>query len=193
MGLTLLASAETLGCSERTLRRYINDGLLHGRSIASRPLELPAAEERYLRSHWTLLSKLRRALRTERDVRLAVLFGSTAIGEDNPVSDVDLLIAHRRTDSSTQAALALRLRRALGKPVDIVQLEHAEAAPSLLADVLQEGRVLIDRDGLWDVLGERRQLILAAAEREDQLTATRARESVAAARARLAAPRERAG
>src|SRR5271168_5054942 len=97
MGWVLGGTANRVGCSERTLRRHINGGLLRGRRIAGGQLELSQAEEAYLRGHWTLLSKLMAVLRTERDVRLAVLFGSTATGEDTPVSDVDLLIVHRRS------------------------------------------------------------------------------------------------
>jgi predicted nucleotidyltransferase len=186
MSLALDEPAARLGCSERTLRRYINAGLLRGRRVARGQLELSHAEETYLRGHWTLLYKLMAALRTERDVRLAVLFGSTATGEDTPVSDVDLLIVHRRPEWQAQAGLRRRLRRALGTPVDLVALEQAEAQPSLLADVLREGRVLIDRDDRWGALQRRREEILAAGAREDELTMARARAAVAAAEERLA-------
>lgn len=186
MGWVLGESAKRAGCSERTLRRYINGGLLRGRRVAGGQLELSQAEEAYLRGHWTLLSKLMAALRTERDVRLAVLFGSTATGEDTPISDVDLLIVHRRSGWRTQVDLRMRLRRVLGTPVDVVMLEQAEEQPSLLADVMREGRVLIDRDDLWSALRERRDEILAAGAREDEQIMTRARAAVAAAGERLA-------
>jgi predicted nucleotidyltransferase len=187
MGLVLGETAKRIGCSERTLHRYINGGLLRGRRVAGGQLELSHVEESYLRGHWTLFSKLMAALRTERDVRLAVLFGSTATGEDTPVSDVDLLIVHRRTEVMVQVDLRMRLRHALGTPVDVVMLEQAEQQPPLLADVLREGRVLIDRDGLWGELQRRRAEILAAGAREDELIMARARAAVAAARERLAA------
>lgn len=186
MGWVLGESAKEIGCSERTLRRYVNGGLLHGRRVAGGQLELSHVEEAYLRGHWTLLSKLMAALRTERDVRLAVLFGSTATGEDTPISDVDLLIVHRRPGWRTQVDLRMRLRRVLGMPVDVVMLEQAEEQSSLLADVLREGRVLVDRDGLWRALQERCDEILAAGDREDEQIMTRARAAVAAASERLA-------
>ena len=186
MGWVLGESAQRTGCSERTLRRYINGGLLRGRRVAGGQLELSQAEETYLRGHWRLLSKLMAALRTERDVRLAVLFGSTATGEDTPLSDVDLLIVHRRSGWRTQVDLRMRLRRALGTPVDVVMLEQAEAQPSLLADVMREGRVLVDRDDLWGALQERRDQILAAGAREDEQIMTAAHATLAAARERLA-------
>ena len=148
-------------------------------------LELSHAEEAYLCGHRALLGKLMAALRTERDVRLAVLFGSTATGEDTPVSDVDLLIVHRRSGGMVQAGLCIRLQRALGTPVDVVTSKQAEAQPSLLADVMREGRVLVDRDDLWGVLQERRDRILAAGAREDEQIMIDARATFAAARERL--------
>jgi predicted nucleotidyltransferase len=182
-----MTSAERLGCSERTLRRYVNDGLLRGRRMTRRQLELSHAEESYLADHWELLHSLRAALRTERAVRLAVLFGSTAVGEDDGSSDVDLLVIHRQATARALAGLKLRLRRTLGRPVDVVGLEQAETMPTLLADILQEGRVLVDRDGLWEGLCVRRREIFAAAAREERATAWRARQTVMAARARIAA------
>jgi predicted nucleotidyltransferase len=160
--------------------------LVRGRRLAHGQLELSHAEADYLRGHWGVLSKLMAALRTERDVRLAVLFGSTATGEDTPISDLDLLVVHRSSDWQVQAALKLRLRRALDRPVDIVTLERAEAAPSLLADILSDGRVLIDREDLWSVLLQREDEIVAAASREDKLIAADARATLDAARERLA-------
>jgi predicted nucleotidyltransferase len=189
MGWVLSESANRIGCSERTLRRYINGGLLHGRRLAGGQLELSQAEEAYLRGHWELLSKLMSTLRTEREVRLAVLFGSTATGEDTPVSDVDLLIVHRRPELMAQVDLQIRLRRVLGPPVDVVSLQQGEEQPPLLADVLREGRVLIDRDDLWGPLQQRREQIFEAGAREDELIMARAHATLAAASERLARAR----
>ena len=185
IGQVLDTVAKEVGCNERTLRRYVGDGLLRGRSLVPRQLEISSAEERYLKSHWALLRELKGALRSERDVRLAILFGSSAIGDDLPDSDVDLLISRRSSDERGQAGLRLRLRRALGRPVHLVGLDQAEAAPSLLADVLREGRPLIDRDGLWGALQERMDEVLARAASEELHTAAQARDAVAAARARI--------
>jgi predicted nucleotidyltransferase len=187
MSQALSVSAEKVGCSERTLRRCVNEGLLRGRRVARRQLELSRAEEKYLTSHWELLSKLRTALRTERAARMVVLFGSTATGEDHDSSDVDLLVVHDEEGPRSLARLQMRLRRALGRPVDVVGLEQAETMPTLLADILREGRVLVDRDGLWEGLQERRREVYAAAAREEREVAQRARETVVAARERIAA------
>ena len=184
MGRVLADMATGLGCSERTLRRYVNDGVLRGRRVVSQ-LELSFEEESYARSHWGLLKTLRWTLRSERNVRLAVLFGSTAIGEDHPGSDVDLLIAHRNPEQRALASLRRRLRGAVGKPVHVVSLDQAKSAPSLFADILAEGRVLIDRDDLWDELINQYDSVLASAMREEDISAVSARETILAARARI--------
>ena len=183
MGAALETVAQEVGCSERTLRRYVGDGLLRGRRIVPGQLEISGEEQSYLRSHWALLSQLKGALRTERDVRLAVLFGSTAMGEDKLDSDVDVLIAHRHPDELRRAGLALRLHRALGKAVHVVGLEQAQTSPSLLADILHEGRPLIDRDSLWRTLQTTRNDVLVEAVREEQATAAEAHATIAAASA----------
>ncbi|MGI8660147.1 MAG: type VII toxin-antitoxin system MntA family adenylyltransferase antitoxin [Thermoleophilaceae bacterium] len=181
MGAGLSKAAEAVGVSERTLRRYASEGLLRGRRLGPDQLELAASEERYLRTHWDLLAGLKRGLRTERDVRLAVLFGSQATGEDRPDSDVDLLVVHRRSGMRVLLGLQRRLRRALGRPVHLVALEHAEMSASLLADVLEDGRVVVDRDGAWEALKGRQAKVLAAAYDEDEALAARAYRTVLAA------------
>jgi hypothetical protein len=101
------------------------------------------------------------------------------------LGDVDVLIAHRRSGPRPLAGLRLRLRRALGRPVHVVSLEQAQDSPSLLADILQEGRPLIDRDGLWGALSAQADDVLAQAAHEDRATATSALDAIAEARARL--------
>jgi excisionase family DNA binding protein len=184
MGRKLAEVAERLACSERTLRRCINDGLLRGRRLGARHVELPADEQLYVQTHWVLLQKLRAALRTEPSVRLAVLFGSAATGDDRPDSDVDVLVALDRGDGLAGLALARRLRRAIERPVDVVTLAQARQQPALLADVLAEGRVLVDRDGLWESLERAEPDVLRRARAEETRDAARARAAVAHARER---------
>jgi hypothetical protein len=47
------------------------------------------------------------------------------------------------------------LTDATGRRVDVVRLEDAESEPSFLADVIADGRVLVDREGLWPRLRSR--------------------------------------
>lgn len=102
-----------------------------------------------------MLRELRGALRTEPNVRLAVLFGSVALGGESSSSDVDLLVQLRDRGATAVAALAQRLSDRLGREVQLVRIEDAQRSPMLMADVLGQGRVLVDRDGAWTLLKAR--------------------------------------
>jgi predicted nucleotidyltransferase len=182
----LQAIAQRLGADERTLRRAVEQGTVRANRPSPRRLNVPRDEERYLRRHWPLLSALRRALRTERSVRLAVLFGSFARGDTSASSDIDMLVASVERDPLEHARLSARIARVAGRRVHLVALDEALASPPLLAEVLEEGRVLVDRDGRWSRVRTREEDVLRAAREVDELTVKRAAEAVAAARGRLA-------
>ena len=175
-----------MGADDRTLRRAIEQGTVRARRPSARSLEISPDEERYLAQSWPLLSALRRALRTERSARLAVLCGSAATGGAAASSDVDLLVDGLGWDPLHRVRLSVRLRRAVGRQVHVVPLEEAVRAPSLLRDALEEGRVLIDRDRKWADLKSRQAEVRRAARTAERRTAERAAEAVAQARARLA-------
>ena len=50
--------------------------------------------------------------------------------------------------------------------VEIVRLEDAQLRPSLLAQAIGEGRVLVDRDDAWATLGDRLPSLIVQAARE---------------------------
>lgn len=156
--------AAELGTTDRTLRRAVAQGLLRAERPSPRKLEIPLTERDYLRRWWVLLSQLRQVLRTEPTVAFAALFGSAARGEMHAESDLDLLVALRA--GADPRMLASRLTERLGRPVQLVQLDDAQRAPLLLAEVLQEGRVLIDRERLWPRLRQQRPKVERAARRE---------------------------
>jgi predicted nucleotidyltransferase len=155
---SLRALARYLEVPERTLRRAAAQGLIHGERLSERRFKASLQEEAYLRSHWGLLSDLRRALRTEPNVRLAVLFGSLARGEGSDSSDVDLLVSLRDETAGALAALSARLGDRIGRDIQLVRVQEAERSPTLMLDALDHGRVLADRDEVWPRLraGERR-------------------------------------
>jgi predicted nucleotidyltransferase len=188
MSYALAEIATELACDERTLRRYADLGLLRAeRSGGRQEMRLPFREEIFLKRNWHLLSSLRRALRTEHRVRLAVLFGSIATGEDRPDSDVDLLIEHSTGDPEQMVELRRRLQKRVGRPVHLILLDDVERSAVLLADILTEGRVIVDRDGTWSRVERRREPVLREAGEEEEATHAAAREAVAATRARLSA------
>ncbi len=159
--------AADLAVEGRTLRRAASQGTLRASRDGSRDLQLAPGERDYLRAHWPLLSELRGALLPERDIRLAVLYGSLARGDEDADSDLDLLVSLADDRLSAGFELAVRLKRVSGRRVDIAHLARVEAqAPLLLDRVLDEGRVLIDRDGQWEQLCEHRSAIRDRARRD---------------------------
>jgi len=147
--------AQQVGVSERTLRRAVNQGSLRARRLTPRTLDLPLSERQYVRRSWQLVAALRSALRTEPNVRFALLFGSAAEGTDIATSDVDVLVALGDPSIDRVVDLSDRLTAAVGRSVDVVRLGDAEEDPAFLADVLDRGRVLADRDELWSRLQSR--------------------------------------
>lgn len=161
---TIQELADEIGADERTLRRAVSQGALHARRPGPRRLRLAPGESDYLRTHWQLLVDLRQTFRTERGVRLAVLYGSQARGDEDAGSDLDLLVA--LADDSPRLSLQTRLQQVTGRRVDMAHLDRVEAnSPLLLERILDEGRVLVDRDRLWLQLRERRDAIRARARR----------------------------
>jgi predicted nucleotidyltransferase len=158
--------AADLDTDERTLRRAVSQGTIRCRRLGPRRLSLDSVEHDYLRDHWQLLSEFRRALRTERRVRLAVLYGSLARGDEDESSDFDLLVSLAKSRPLESVSLAMGLERTTGRHVDLAHLPRIESdAPLLLDRILDEGRVLVDRDGLWQPLRARRRAIRARAKR----------------------------
>ncbi|MFZ1153424.1 MAG: nucleotidyltransferase domain-containing protein [Solirubrobacteraceae bacterium] len=156
--------AADLEVEERTLRRAVSQGALRASRPGPRRLRLAPGEREYLVAHWPILSGLRRTLRTEHRVRLAVLYGSLARGDEDEDSDLDLLVSFSKDHFSAGLELACRLQPVSGRRVDIARLERVEVgAPLLLERVLEEGRVLIDRDRMWEELNKRAPTIRARA------------------------------
>ncbi|MGH3025600.1 MAG: type VII toxin-antitoxin system MntA family adenylyltransferase antitoxin [Gaiellaceae bacterium] len=147
--------AREVGVHERTLRRAIAEGSLRGVRPTPRTLDISLSEREYVRRSWKLLSALRAALRTEHNVRFALLFGSVARGTSAPGSDVDVLVSLRDPDLERVVELSVRLTAATGRRVDVVRLQDAESEPSFLADVIADGRVLVDRERVWPRLRSR--------------------------------------
>ncbi len=149
---SLRRAASELSIPERTLRRAASEGLVRGERVSPSRLGITLREEAYLRGHWGLLRALRAALRTEPNVRLAVLFGSMATGSDDEGSDVDVLVVLRDQGVGRLAELGERLSRRIGREMQLVRLSEAQTSPVLMVDVIDHGRVLVDRDDLWSGL-----------------------------------------
>lgn len=175
--LDLLAAE--LGVHGRTLRRAVDDGAIRGTRVSPRKLKLSPGEESYVVHAWPLLGRLRALLRTERNVRMAALYGSRARGDERPDSDVDLLVVLDDDAIFRQLALERRLGDALGLPVHLAVVDNARRSPMLLVSAIEDGRVLVDRDGGWQALQAEYPLIARAADAADLALRASARAAIA--------------
>ena len=160
----LPAVARDIDVPERTLRRAVEQGTVRCHRPGPRQLKITAGERAYLREHWNTISAVTEVLRTERNVRLAVLFGSTARGHTGERSDVDVLVALTEERPMYLAHLATRLTRALERDVEVLSLAQVRTHDSaLLGTILRDGRPLVDRDRSWPALIAKRPGIERAA------------------------------
>jgi predicted nucleotidyltransferase len=180
MGIELQELAESLQVNERTLRRAWALGTVRGERVTPYKLRVPVEERTYLRRHWPTISRVRGALRTEPNVSIAVVFGSIARGDDYSGSDVDLLVGLRDTGLRNRVALAERLRKRTGLPLEVVALDDALRRPSLMVEILRDGRVLVDRDGRWSELRAQAERFAVQAREDRGMLAERARTAVEA-------------
>jgi predicted nucleotidyltransferase len=174
--LELLASQ--IGTNERTLRRALNQGTLRAERPTPRKVQISAAEKRYLRRSWKLLAALRAALRTEQNVRFALLFGSAARGEDTAASDIDLLVEMRDPSLALITDLEAKLEALLDRRVDVLALDDARGNDRLLAQALVEGRVLVDRENRWPQLRDEANALQRRAREDTRRARRRALEGI---------------
>jgi predicted nucleotidyltransferase len=91
-----------------------------------------------------LETKLRDVLRRG-DLRFAILFGSCASKDPDSARDVDVAISPREPLSlMALGALAVELERAVGKEVDVVDVD--ESSTLLRWEIVRTGRVVHDAD-----------------------------------------------
>jgi predicted nucleotidyltransferase len=177
--MELAGLASELDSDERTLRRAVADGTIRCERLSPRRRRVSEEERLYAVGHWPMLAKLRQALRTERNVRLAVVYGSVARGEDTAQSDLDVLVSFAEDRPDAAVKLAVRLEGALGRRVDVARLDRVQdTAPLLLLRAVDEGRVIFDRDDQWVALRERRGELARRARRAHAARRRRARASV---------------
>lgn len=95
-----------------------------------------------------LLERLRERAASLPELKLAVLFGSTARGQTRKESDVDLGLLLGTDTRSVRLHVEAELARAARREVDIVYLN--EAPPLLRFEISRGGVVLLEREeGLW--------------------------------------------
>lgn len=92
-----------------------------------------------------LNNRIRQVLIQHGNIRLAILFGSLAVGRANRESDLDLAVLMEAPLSvETKMALIGDLSQAIGRPVDLIDLRTT--GESVLGQVLKYGVRLLGSD-----------------------------------------------
>jgi predicted nucleotidyltransferase len=81
------------------------------------------------------MSKLTSLLCERRDVRLAVVYGSCARGDDRPESELDLLVSFTGEEAHTAASLAVALTEKVGRPLRCDEREIQRQAAAVDAEL----------------------------------------------------------
>jgi predicted nucleotidyltransferase len=171
--------ASQVGANESTFRLAARRGTIRCLRPGLRTFELAPGELPYLKQHWYLLSTLTQALRTEPNVRFAVLYGSRARGTEHENSDVDVLVSFRNDTLGSPNALGSRLTEAVGIQVDVARFSRVRVeSPFLLIQAIDEGRVLVDREHAWADIQKERETIARAARRRMSRAQEEASESL---------------
>lgn len=93
-----------------------------------------------------LNNRIRQILNQHGGIRLAILFGSLAAGRATPESDLDLaVLMEAPLSAETRMALIGDLSRAIGRPVDLIDLRTT--GESVLGQILKHGVRLFGSDG----------------------------------------------
>lgn len=99
-------------------------------------------------------TSIQAALVRHPEIRLAILFGSLATGEERLDSDVDLAIdAGRLFDGASKMLLMAEIAECTGRPVDLVDL-RAIGEP-LLGQILKYGKRILGKDSVYAELIKR--------------------------------------
>ena len=92
-----------------------------------------------------LNNRIRQVLNQHGGIRLAILFGSLALGRATPESDLDLAVLMAAPLSAeTRMALIGDLAQATGRPVDLIDLRTT--GESVLGQILKHGVRLFGSD-----------------------------------------------
>ncbi len=160
--------AEQIGRTPRTVRRLLALGMVREQRLTARRTGIHPAEREYLRRRWPELASLRAALRTTPAVRLAVLFGRAARDADAwEEGPIPLYVQMVGTSRYAREGLELGLSGQAGQAVRLheAELRPRQRVPLWMLDVIDDGRVIVDRGGHWR---ECRQLRWSLQRRRDQ-------------------------
>lgn len=138
---------QKLGVEARTLSALTEMGTIRG--VGGDWHKLRKGEAEWLIKHWGLVKSLQEALKTERLVKVAFIFGSYAKGSEREDSDLDLLVDMENETFTTQSGLHNRLEKKIGRKVDLFWLsnlvnEEDGKRNFLLENIIKELRPVVN-------------------------------------------------
>ena len=140
--LTQQEAATVLGVSLRSYKEYENNkvkvGTLKYRSMISELEKLVVLDEEHGILTIDEIKEGCKAVLDEYDVKYCILFGSYAKGKATEKSDVDLLISTEIVGLKF-FGIAERLREALHKKVDLLDLRQLAENQALIDEILKDG------------------------------------------------------
>jgi predicted nucleotidyltransferase len=90
-------------------------------------------------------TRIRNAFEREKNLRIAIVFGSSAASRTTAESDIDVAVAYdQRLDARRKMALIDALAAEFGNPIDVVDL--LAVTGTILQQALCKGTVIIKRD-----------------------------------------------
>ncbi|MDZ4165759.1 MAG: nucleotidyltransferase domain-containing protein [Smithellaceae bacterium] len=99
----------------------------------------------------TIDAQIKEVLREFPQLRLAVLFGSIALGRQQPDSDLDLAVAaHQPLTAQEKIAMISALAEHTGRTIDLIDLKVV--AEPLLGQIVRHGRRIQGSDTLYGEL-----------------------------------------
>lgn len=93
----------------------------------------------------TFSTRIRDVFERETDLRIAIVFGSSATSITTDDSDIDVAVAYdRQLDEKRKMALIDAMATEFGKPIDVVDL--LAVTGTVLQQALCKGKVVVKRD-----------------------------------------------
>lgn len=147
-GYTQKQAAELINVPLRTYKRYENDeekvGTMKYDFILSALKEKTLIDETHGVLTIEQIKSTVSEVLEEYDADYVILFGSYAKGRETPRSDVDLVISTETTGLRFYG-LVERLRVALHKKVDLLNIRQLDNNPELMREVLKDGIRIYDK------------------------------------------------
>lgn len=100
---------------------------------------------------WPIDTQIKEVLQNFPQLRLAILFGSIALGRQQTDSDLDIAVgSHQPLTAQEKIAMIGALAESTGRPIDLIDLKVV--TEPLLGQIVRHGRRILGSDTLYGEL-----------------------------------------